>query len=283
MKKISIILFAVGLIFMAKSSFSQVFDSPPRDGVYDKITVPNRQPVPYVFVREADVFFSKRIWRIIDLREKINHPLYYPVERINNRRSIMQVMLDGIAEGSLTAYEATSDEFLIPMPTEQALSILYDTIKKQLQRTEPPYDWYDTTYVEKFNTGDVKQLRVKEDWFFDKQRSVMDVRILGICPIIDDIDISTGIARGKKPLFWIYFPEARPVFAQVEVFNRQNNAERRTLDDIFFKRLFGSYIYKEENVYDRFINEYSKGLDALLESERIKNELFLFEHDLWEY
>ena len=260
-----------------------MFDSPPRDGVYDKITVPNRQPVPYVFVREADVFFSKRIWRIIDLREKINHPLYYPVERINNRRSIMQVMLDGIAEGSLTAYEATSDEFLIPMPTEQALSILYDTIKKQLQRTEPPYDWYDTTYVEKFNTGDVKQLRVKEDWFFDKQRSVMDVRILGICPIIDDIDISTGIARGKKPLFWIYFPEARPVFAQVEVFNRQNNAERRTLDDIFFKRLFGSYIYKEENVYDRFINEYSKGLDALLESERIKNELFLFEHDLWEY
>jgi len=283
MKKLSIILFAILLGLMAKSSFAQVFDSPPRDGVYDKIHVPNRQPVPYVFVREADVFWSKRIWRIIDMREKINHPLYYPVERINNRRSIMQVMLDGIAEGSLTAYEATSDEFLVPMPIEQALSILYDTITKSMQRTEPPYDWYDTTYVEKFNTGDVKQLRIKEDWFFDKQRSVMDVRILGICPIIDDIDLTTGVARGKKPLFWIYFPEARPLFATVEVFNRQNNAERRTLDDFFFKRMFGSYIYKEENVYDRFINEYSKGLDALLESERIRNELFILEHDLWEY
>ncbi len=283
MKKLSIILFAICLGFLAKSSFAQVFDSPPRDGVYDKIHVPNRQPVPYVFVREADVFWSKRIWRIIDMREKINHPLYYPVERINNRRSIMQVMLDGIAEGSLTAYEATSDEFLVPMPIEQALAILYDTITKSMQRTDPPYDWYDTTYIEKFNTGDVKQLRIKEDWFFDKQRSVMDVRILGICPIIDDIDLTTGVARGKKPLFWIYFPEARPLFAQVEVFNRQNNSERRTLDDIFFKRLFGSYIYKEENVYDRFINEYSKGLDALLESERIKNELFLLEHDLWEF
>lgn len=283
MKKISIILFALSLSFIAKSSFSQVFDSPPRDGIYDKITVPNRQPVPYVFVREADVYFSKRIWRVIDLREKINHPLYYPTERINNRRSITQVMLDGIAEGTLTAYEKTSDEFLIPMPIDQALKILYDTIKEQMQRTEPPYDWYDTVYVKKFNTGDVKQLRVKEDWFFDKQRSVMDVRILGIGPVVDDIDKTTGVTRGTKLLFWIYFPEARPLFAQVEVFNRFNNAERRTLDDIFFKRLFGSFIVKEENVYDRFINEYTKGLDALLESERVKNELFLFEHDLWEY
>ena len=236
MKKISIILFVLGLLLFAKSSFSQVFDSPPRDGVYDKISVKNRQAVPYVGVREADVFWSKRIWRTIDLREKINHPLYYPVDRINDRRSIMQVMIDGISEGTLTAYEGTSDEFLVPMASDQVLNFLYDTVKKQMQRTEPPYDWYDTTYVNKFNTGDVKQLRIKEDWFFDKQRSVMDVRILGICPIVDDIDKTTGLARGKKALFWIYFPEARPLFAQVEVFNRFNNAERRTLDDIFFTR-----------------------------------------------
>jgi len=152
-----------------------------------------------------------------------------------------------------------------------------------MQRTEPPYDWYDTSYVKEFNPSDVKQIRVKEDWFFDKQRSVMDVRVLGLCPIVDDIDPTTGIARGKRPLFWIYFPEARPLFAQVEVFNRQNNAERRTLEDIFFKRMFASYIYKEENVYDRWIVEYARGLDALLESERIRNELIIFEHDLWEY
>ena len=283
MKKISIILFVLGSVLMAKSSFSQVFDSPPRDGVYDKKNVPNRQPVPYVSVREADVFWSKRIWRTIDLREKINLPLYYPIVKINDRRSIMQVMLDGIAEGSLQAYENTSDGFLIPMPKEQLLAQLYDTVKKQMQRTDPPYDYYDTMYVEIFNTADVKQLRIKEDWFFDKQRSVMDVRILGICPLVDDIDKNTGLARGKKSLFWIYFPDARPLFAQVEVFNRFNSAERRTLDDIFFKRLFGSFITKEENVYDRFINEYSKDLDALLEAERIKNELFLLEHDLWEF
>jgi len=283
MKKISIILFAATLFCITNGVSAQsIFDSPPRDGTYDKIHVKNRKPVPYTNLREADVFWNKRIWRIIDMREKINHPLYYPIARIDNRRSIMQVMLDGIEEESLTAYDATSDEFLIPMTKDQALKILYDTITKSQQRLDPPFDWYDTTYVEKFNTADVKQLRIKEDWFFDKQRSVMDVRILGICPIIDDID-DNGNVRGKKALFWIYFPEARPLFAQVEVFNRFNNAERRTLDDIFFKRLFNSYIYKEENVYDRFINEYARGLDGLLEAERIKNEIFLLEHDLWEY
>jgi len=125
MKKIILGLFVILGVFFAKSTNAQVFDSPPRDGVFDKIHTTNRQPVPYAYVREADVFFSKRIWRVIDMREKINHPLYYPTERINNRRSLMQVFIDGIAEGSLTAYDASSDEFLIPMSIEQALSILY--------------------------------------------------------------------------------------------------------------------------------------------------------------
>jgi len=282
MKKISLILLTlmIGLLIPTQA---QVFDSPPRDGIYDKIHTTNRVPIPYANVREADVFWSKRIWRVMDLREKINHPFYYPLERINNRRSLMQVMIDGISEGSITAYEASSDEFLIPMTAEQVKALFYTEITESMQRTEPPYDWYDTSYVKEFNPADVKQMRIKEDWFFDKQRSVMDVRILGICPIVDDVDPTTMQVRGKRALFWVYFPEARNLFAQVEVFNRQNNAERRTMDDMFFKRMFGSYVYKEENVYDRWISEYAKGLDALLESERIKNDLFILEHDLWEY
>jgi len=110
----------------------------------------------------------------------------------------------------------------------------------------------------------------------------MDVRILGLCPVKDDFD-EDGIFRGYKPLFWIYFPEARPIFAKNEVFNRFNDAERRTYDDVFWKRMFGSYVYKEQNVYDRKIVDYAMGLDALLEAERVKNDLFKFEHDLWEY
>jgi len=155
-----------------------------------------------------------------------------------------------------------------------------DTVS--MQRPNPPYDWYDTIIAQQFYTTDVKMFRIKEDWFFDRQRSQMDVRILGICPVIDDFD-ERGEFRGYKPLFWIYFPEARPIFAKSEIFNRQNSANRLTYDDAFWKRMFGSYIYKEENVYDRKISEYATGMDALLEAERVKNELFEFEHDLWEY
>jgi gliding motility associated protien GldN len=109
------------------------------------------------------------------------------------------------------------------------------------------------------------------------------VRIIGICPIKELFEADNVTSKGPSPLFWIYFPEVRPILAKAEVFNRFNDAERRTYDDIFFKRMFTSYIYKESNVYDRWINEYAKGMDGLLESERIKNDIFVWEHDLWEY
>src|SRR5258708_17358354 len=113
----------------------------------------------------------------------------------------------------------------------------------------------------------------------------MDVRIIGIAPLIYDVDQSGNVREGniKKPLFWIYYPEARKTLANAETFNRENDAERRSFDDIFQKRMFSSFIYKESNVYDRRIEEYKQGLSALLESEKIKNEITNFEHDMWEY
>ena len=130
----------------------------------------------------------------------------------------------------------------------------------------------------------MKEIRLKEEWFFDKQRGVLDVRIIGIQPVADNIDRNTGEVRGKEPMFWVYFPEARNIFANVDVFNRHNDAERKTLDDIFWKRMFGSYIYKVENVYNRQIADYAmSGLDQMLEAERIKEDIFVMESDLWEY
>ena len=112
----------------------------------------------------------------------------------------------------------------------------------------------------------------------------MDVRIVGVQLVADNIDRSTGEVRGKEPLFWVYFPEARNFFANVNVFNRFNDAERWSLDDIFWKRMFGSYIYKEQNVYNRQIADYTlNGVEQLLEAEKVKNDIFVMEHDLWEY
>lgn len=284
MKKYLVITVLASLLFtLALPLRAQVLDNPPRDGVYEKQQVLDKKPIPYVHLREADVVWSKRIWRVIDLREKINHPFYYPLIPHNGWKSFMTIVMDALREGSITAYEITeTDEFLVPLTFEEIIARLERSDTVQLQRPNPPYDYYDTVITTKFNSQDVKRIRVKEDWYFDKQRSQMDVRILGICPVRDSYD-ENGNFRGFDPLFWIYFPEARQVFARNVIFNRFNDSERRTYDEIFWKRVFGSYVYKEQNVYDRRIADYATGMDALLEAERVKNDLFKFEHDLWEF
>lgn len=276
-----LVLFTTGIV---KKADSQVLDSPPRDGVYDKKATIEKKPITYPWVREADVVWEKRIWRVIDLREKMNQAFYYPEVPHNELRSLTQVILDALKEGAITAYDAssTTDEFLVPLTYQEIMNRLERSDSATFQRSYPPYDWYDTVTTITFNPSDVKRFRIKEDWFFDKQRSVMEVRILGICPVRDNFD-ENGIFRAYDPLFWIYFPEARPVFAKSEVFNRHNSAARHTYDDIFWKRMFASYIYKEDNVYDRRIADYATGVDALMEAERVKEDLFMFENNLWEF
>ena len=253
------------------------------DGVYVKEHYPTRKVVPYTHLRETDVMWSKRIWRKLDLREKINQPLYFPIDRIKDRRSLTQVIMEAVREGSLTAYSASDDEFTLTLTKAEIDKIGAKTDTMYVENPDPPYDLQMKIVVNEFDPGTVKEYRIKEDWFFDKQRSVQDVRIIGICPVADNIDPVTGEIRGSTPLFWIYFPEARNIFASAEVFNRSNDAERRTLEDVFWKRMFGSYVYKEQNVYDRRIADYKQGIHALLEAERVKDDLFVLEHDLWEY
>jgi len=257
------------------------------DGVYVKENTQARKALSYAPLREADVMWNRRIWRIIDLNEKANLPLKYPLHKTTtNRKSLIDLILDALTEGSLTAYSWEDDEFTKPMTfkeIEDRGGARLDT--QHLQRPDPPYQEYDTVIKRDFSPDKVIGFRLKEDWFFDKQRSVMDVRIIGIAPMVYALNEQGEVREGniKMPLFWIYYDEARNLFASAEAFNRENDAERRSFDDIFQKRMFSSYIYKESNVYDRKIEDYKTGLNALLESERIKNEITNFEHDMWEY
>ncbi|MCB0540849.1 MAG: gliding motility protein GldN, partial [Bacteroidetes bacterium] len=136
--------------------------------------------------------------------------------------------------------------------------------------------------VNEFDPQKVIKYKIKEDWFFDEETSTFQVRILGIAPVIESYS-SDGNYLGDETMYWVYYPQLRPIISKYEAYNTGNDAIRLSWEDIFEARLFDSYITKESNVYDRVIQEYATGLDALFESDRIKDELFNFEHDLWSY
>ncbi len=258
------------------------------DGVYVKEANPARRVVPYTYLREADVMWAKRIWRHIDLNEKINAPLRFPRSGdTKDRKNLINTLMDAVKEGTLAAYDPQDDEFTLPMTTDMFSKVGgADSMTIKVTRPDPPYDEYDSVVFRGFNPDDVIQYRIKEEWFFDKQRSVMETRIIGMAPMTLARDQEGNLIEGgqKKLLFWVYFPEARRVLVNAEVANRYNSAQRLTFDDIFSKRMFNSYIIKEDNVYNRRIDDYKANpLDALLESERIKQDMVNFEIDLWEY
>ena len=283
MKKFLCYITVIALSFIfGQNAYSQYIDA-PRDGFYDRQTNVERQPIPYVYVKEADVMWSQRVWRALDMRERANQVFYYPETPHQHWKNLMTVLMDALKDGEITAYDAATDDFDIPMSYSEVMSKLSGSQKVTLQRPYPPYEDYDTIIVKDFNSQDVTTFRIKEDWFFDKKRSVMECRIIGICPVVLDVDATTNEFRGTLPLFWIYYPEARQVMVNSEVFNPKNDSNRLTYDDVFWKRLFVSTIYKESNVYDRRISEYATELDALLESDRIQNKIRLLENDMWQY
>lgn len=281
-KSILSILIVVAVVFSLKGYSQQTV----LDGVYIKENTPSRRVIPYTNLREADVMWNKRIWRRIDLRKKQNQVFYYPEEPTQGRKNLFDYIKQAILEdGTLTAYDAGSavdpdDEFTRALTTD-------DVLKKMITESEvEDYDEFGDVIgthpeADTIRSNKVKFYEMKEEWFFEKQKSQMEVRIIGLKPVVEKEGPDGNPTL--EDLFWIYFPEARYVFTNSEVFNRINDAERRTYEDIFWKRQFESTIIKESNVYDRSIANYKTGLDALLEAELIEEKMFNFEHDLWHF
>lgn len=271
-----------------------------RVGIYDEEHIPAREPIPYYHLREANVMWKKRIWRIIDMREKINHPLYFPISPIEDRMSLTSLILkaqQGLLDEQtdrVSGADVQNPRLNPNSPKIPILPLYEDEFFKKvltIKDVESAFgvDPTNPNAPSEVAPEEVIQWMVKEDWFFNKERSRLEVRIIGLGAI--RYSVAQGAAttgpqaeyRISQP-FWVYFPEVRPILAKYAVFNNYNDSERRTFDDIFFKRFFNSFIFRESNVYnDRPVRDYELGLYALWESENIKNKLFNLEQDLWSY
>ena len=247
----------------------------PLDGIVEKRIINERRVLPYDPIREADIFWEKRIWRIIDVREKMNLTFAYP------EMPFFKILMDAATEGEITAYGTDDDKFSYPLEPDEVAS-MGATVDTIITFDPETYEEQIQVVRNDLNPEDIKQFRVKEVWFFDEESSRLDVRILGMAPLRDEYD-ENGNYKYTLPLFWVYYPECREILARYQVYNGGNDASPLSWEDLLEMRYFSSFISKESNVYDRKVEDYLSGVDMLLEAEKIRMEIFNFEHDLWEY
>ena len=288
MKRISVIgLLAAFVLTLAAQGISKaqvLEDTPPRDNFFEKENTKDRLPRPYVYVREADVYIKNRVWRKIDFRLKMNQYFYYPIYPVQDRISLMSLIIQGMEEGTIVAFDPITDDFTKQLTYEEFIRQNTSITELEKEDLDNPGTYYTTYDTSSFRVENVKMIRLKEDWFIDKQRSIRDIRLLGMAPVIQQFDDNTGEFKGTQTLFWLYYDYLRPTFAKTESFNRHNSAMRPSYDDVFaWTRYFESYITKIDNQQDRSISQYAQGIQVMLEAKRIENMLFEIEQDLWSY
>jgi gliding motility associated protien GldN len=255
------------------SEFNRTTNNGVIDGIVAKTMISETPPLKYDHIREADVFWEKRIWRVLDVREKMNKSFVYP------EAPFVNIILDAVQNGTIDVY--MDDKF-----TQQISQAEAQTMGVSIDTTEvfDPVTFEPKLVITRnvLNWEDIKRFRLKEVWFFDEETSTMKVRVIGIAPLREVYD-ENGNFKYEQPMFWAYYPQLRNTLARKPVMNPLNDAGRMSWDDIFEMRYFASYIYKESNVYDRRLQDYASGVDLLLEADRIKNEIFDFEHNLWSF
>lgn len=279
-KAIKLFGFAVLTLGLSLTALSSDAQQNYEDYTFEKVAVKDRKVIPYPYLREADVAYSKRIWRIIDVRQKANKILAWP------RKSFSSVIYQNVMNGNITPYRNDS---LISFYTPEEISEI-GVIKEDLQVQDmafpdDPYATKDTTIVTPFDPEKVVKWKIMEDWIFDKKHSVFFARIIAISPLYKPR--IGGVELPEASMYWLKWTDCRPILVNTELFNRKNDAARISIDHFFEKRMFASYIVKQSNEFDYEIKDFPEWKDdsyrALWEAEKIKNDLFIMEHDLWEY
>lgn len=247
----------------------------------DGINITEGIAVAYPYQREADVKFKRRIWRRLDMRQKLNKSFTWP------KNPITQQLYELATKGKVRAYWTDSlNRIMSPEDAYKQGSKLIVTQIQNWRNPDDPTDVVDTAYFDIFKWDKIQRFEIMEDWIFDYKYGEFRPRIISIAPLYEE-KYPNGMTF-ELPLFWLKMDDLRPTLAKSEVYNRYNDAMRISWDDLFNNyRLFDSYVVKQTDWDDRYIAQkpefQTDGLGALLEGERIRNELFIFEHDLWEY
>ncbi|KAB1156658.1 type IX secretion system ring subunit PorN/GldN [Flavobacterium luteum] len=298
-------LIVITVVFVSFSSFAQsnllnakvpseIGKKTPAQLISD-----NDKPLAYGYVHDRDVLLGKTMWETIDLDERINFPLYYPIDTANigkDRRSLFDVLLKGIKEEKIT--EVYTDSYFNTKKTFKDMSSSFTYVdttnagKEEINNYPEDYKSgkkvLDPQYINKKELGaiDISDYKIKGYWYFDKRQSELKYRLLGICPISPEAKEIGAENQDFIELFWVYFPAVRDVLHEAKAFNDRNSAMPITFDHLLNSRRFNAVVYKEENVYgDREIAEYMKENSQmqLLESERVKDKIRDFEQDMWNY
>ncbi len=263
-----------------------------------QLLLDNDKPLEYGYVGDRDILFSKMIWEKIVLDERVNFPLYFPVEGNlgDDRKSLYQVLMENIDSGMIS--KVYGDPYFTE---ERTMKDLAPSLKKE-EITDEGIDWMnaegvsDTSKVpeeyvirREIGPADISSFLIKGLWYFDKRQGELKYRILAIAPAAPDVNfIDSDDEANKEPigLFWVFYPEVRDILHEAKAFNNNNSANPISFDHLLNSRRFHGLIYREENVYgDREIKEYvaDNALMQLMESERIKNKIRDFEQDMWSY
>jgi gliding motility associated protien GldN len=256
------------------------------DNAFDKTGIMERTPLPYEHLRWDDALFAEKVWREIDLREKINQVFRYEAQDDNGSQVFVDMLLKAVNSGEITAFQ--DDRFSTPMSLDEISTLTVGTADTVAQTAID-----DPTKVVKyvvtkasFDPKSVVKMRIKEEWVFDREASRMFVRILGIAPL-KTLFLPNGQERGTTAMFWVYYPDLRPMLAKFEVYNPKNmGMGRMTWEELFESRMFSSYIVKStlDNPGNKNIRTYVKDpILALLEGDNIKDRIFNYEQDLWSY
>lgn len=252
----------------------KTFPKPVNDIVPERTSL-QRPALAKAPLREADLLWQKRVWRVIDVNEKINHAFTNP------ERPFVNILLEAAEKEEIQLYGTLDDKFTTPLTAEQRLAIAggVDTV----QVTDDGIDFDYVLTPRTFNPATVTRYRIQEVWYVDKNSSRMQVRILGIAPIVDEVD-EMGNFLFEEPLFWVYYPAARKILARERAWVSDNETAASSWEDVFEMRYFDSFVIKEGNVHDRRIQDYvADRRRQLIEGQRAERERQARESDLWSH